>query len=179
VLLVYMLRQQLLIVGLLGPPFSVCWSCISPTSRSLHVGIRGYLIVPILNQLLPSRLHEQEDSRKNLASSEASSPGAVTWGAMRLHRTLDSALSGGFTGSVLNTWRRSFIPVLQLRVRLGSRIASRWNAWHTYWDDVRLRLLHSRTVSLQRVRCPTHKIHIPKIFCSFISTPTTYCFSVR
>jgi len=30
----------------------------------------------------------------------------MTWGAMRLHRTLDSALSGGFTGSVLNTWKR-------------------------------------------------------------------------
>ena len=36
----------------------------------------------------------------------------MTWGAMRLHRTLDSALSGGVTGSVLNTWKRSSLLVL-------------------------------------------------------------------
>jgi hypothetical protein len=35
----------------------------------------------------------------------------MTWGAMRLHRTLDSALSGGITGSVLNTWKRSSLLV--------------------------------------------------------------------
>ncbi|KAI0256652.1 hypothetical protein BJV78DRAFT_1117210, partial [Lactifluus subvellereus] len=71
-----------------------------------YFGIRGYFIVPILNQVLPSRLHEQERLPKALASSEESSSRAVTWGAMRLHRALDSALSGGITGSVLNTWRR-------------------------------------------------------------------------
>jgi hypothetical protein len=42
---------------------------------------------------------------------EATTSGVVTWGAMRLHRILDSALSGGITGSVLNTWRRSSLPV--------------------------------------------------------------------
>jgi len=63
--------------------------------------------MPFLDQLLPSRQHGQENTRKASALSEVSRDGdVVTWGAMRLHRTLDAALSGGITGSVLNTWRR-------------------------------------------------------------------------
>jgi hypothetical protein len=34
---------------------------------------------------------------------------------MRLHRVLDSALSGGITGGVLNAWRRSYLPVFYFR----------------------------------------------------------------
>ncbi|KAI9446499.1 hypothetical protein H4582DRAFT_569999 [Lactarius indigo] len=44
--------------------------------------------------------------RETLASTETSSNSTVTWGAMRLQHTLDSALSGGFTGGLWNTWRR-------------------------------------------------------------------------
>ncbi|KAI0005989.1 hypothetical protein BJV74DRAFT_801332 [Russula compacta] len=89
---------------------------IYATSAALNCGIagatffsiRGYVILPLLNQVLPSRLsrYERESIRKTTTSPETSVDGAMTWGAMRLHRTLDSALSGGITGGVLNTWRR-------------------------------------------------------------------------
>ncbi|KAH9966623.1 hypothetical protein BC827DRAFT_684090 [Russula dissimulans] len=70
------------------------------------LSIRGYVVMPFLDQVLSSRQHWQENIRRAPALSEVSGDGAVTWGAMRSHRTLDAALSGGITGSVLNTWRR-------------------------------------------------------------------------
>ncbi|KAI9509338.1 hypothetical protein F5148DRAFT_1188022 [Russula earlei] len=60
--------------------------------------VRGYVVTPFLDQLMPSRLHGHGHER-------ASADGTVTWAAMRLHGVLDAALSGGVTGSVLNTWR--------------------------------------------------------------------------
>jgi len=66
--------------------------------------VRAYVVVPLLNQALRPR--EQDGLRETLASTDTSSNSAVTWGSMRLHHTLDSALSGGFTGGVWNTWRR-------------------------------------------------------------------------
>ncbi|KAH9063480.1 hypothetical protein EDB87DRAFT_1603957 [Lactarius vividus] len=68
--------------------------------------VRGYVVVPLLNQALRARLHERDGRRETPASIETSSNSAVTWRAMRLHHTIDSALSGGFTGGVWNTWRR-------------------------------------------------------------------------
>lgn len=71
--------------------------------------VRGYVIVPLLDQAVPSRLRERERESPRRAPEvlpEASRSDGVTWGAMRLNRVLDSALSGGITGSVLNTWRR-------------------------------------------------------------------------
>lgn len=73
--------------------------------------------MPLLDQALPSRLHEREreSPRRAPVSPDVSTSGAVTWGAMRSHRVLDSALSGGITGSVLNTWRRSSLPIFYFR----------------------------------------------------------------
>lgn len=71
------------------------------------VGVKGYVVAPLLNQVLRPRLREQDDLQGTLASIETSSNSTVTWGAMRLHHTLDSALSGGLTGGVWNTWRRT------------------------------------------------------------------------
>ena len=94
-------------------------------SSSHFVGIRGYVVMPLLDQVLPSRQHGQENVRRAPASSEVSGDGAVTWGAMRLHRTLDAALSGGITGGVLNTWRRSslLLPSPPGQIRLNSKTA--------------------------------------------------------
>ncbi len=97
--------------GIAGATFfstSIVFSSFVPAS--LLVGIRGYVIVPLLDQTLPSRLHEQESPPRALVLPEVSSDGTVTWGTMRLHRVLDSALAGCITGSVLNTWRRSSLP---------------------------------------------------------------------
>jgi hypothetical protein len=91
--------------------FSTLTVYFSSVPASLLVGCRGYVIVPLLDQTLPSRLHERESARRVPASPEAPTGGATTWGAMRSHRVLDSALSGGITGSVLNTWRRSSLRV--------------------------------------------------------------------
>ena len=92
--------------------FSTLIKYVSSPRASLLAGIRGYVIVPLLDRTLPSRLGERESSRGAPALPDVSTSGAVTWGAMRLHRTLDSAISGGITGSVLNTWRRSSLPFL-------------------------------------------------------------------
>jgi hypothetical protein len=76
-----------------------------------------------MNKVLPSRLYERVGRRKSLASPEAYADGAMTWGAMRSHHTLDSAVSGGITGSVLNTWKRSYLSwVLQLRIESDSMV---------------------------------------------------------
>jgi hypothetical protein len=49
----------------------------------------------------------------------------MTWGTMRLHHTLDSTLSGGITGSVLNTWKRSYLLLLlQSRIKSDSMVLS-------------------------------------------------------
>lgn len=73
--------------------------------------------MPLLDQALPSRLHEweRESPRRASVSPEASTSGGMTWGAVRLHHVVDSALSGGITGSLLNTWRRSSLPVFYFR----------------------------------------------------------------
>ena len=73
--------------------------------------------MPLLDRALPSRLQEweKESPRRASVSPEPSTSGDVTWGAMRLHRVLDSALSGGITGGVLNAWRRSSLPVFYFR----------------------------------------------------------------
>lgn len=72
---------------------------------------------------MSSRLYERESQRNSSASPEVSADGAMTWGAMRLHHTLDSALSGGITGSVLNTWKRSLSPrVFQSRIKSDSMV---------------------------------------------------------
>ena len=74
---------------------------------NIPVGVKGYVVAPFLNQALRPRLREQDDLQDTPASTETSSNSSVTWGAMRLHHTFDSALSGGFTGGVWNTWRRT------------------------------------------------------------------------
>ncbi|KAH9043282.1 hypothetical protein EDB85DRAFT_1855748, partial [Lactarius pseudohatsudake] len=71
---------------------------IYAASAALNCGIAGATFF--------SELHEQDGLRETPASIETSSNSAVTWGAMRLHHTLDSALSGGLTGGIWNTWRR-------------------------------------------------------------------------
>ena len=72
---------------------------------------------------MSSRLYERGSQRNLSASPEVSADGAMTWGAMRLHHTLDSALSGGVTGSVLNTWKRSYLLLfLQARIESDSMV---------------------------------------------------------
>ena len=63
--------------------------------------------MPLLNQVLRPRLREKDGLRETLASTEISTNSTVSWEAMRLHHSLDSALSGAFTGGVWNTWRRT------------------------------------------------------------------------
>jgi hypothetical protein len=117
--------------------------------------------MPLLNEVMSSTLYERKSQRNTSASPEVSAGGAMTWGAMRLHHTLDSALSGGITGSVLNTWKRSYLLLfLRSRVKSDSNGPSlRRNAWYIYRADIWVCLLHPRTIALQRVRRPTHKIH--------------------
>jgi len=98
--------------GIAGATFlSTLIVFFTPVSVSPSVGIRGYAIVPLLDQTLSSRLLAQESAQRGSVSPEVSTNGAVTWGTMRLHRVLDSALSGGITGSILNTLRRSSLPI--------------------------------------------------------------------
>ena len=68
----------------------------------MFVGVKGYVVTPLLNQ---ARL--RESLQDTPASTETSSNSTATWGAMRLHHTLDSTLSGGVTGGIWNTWRRA------------------------------------------------------------------------
>src|SRR6267142_1415861 len=47
------------------------------------------------------------------------------------------------------------------QIRLNGSSLRR-NAWYIYRADVWICLLHPRTIALQRVRRPTHKIHFSK-----------------
>ncbi|KAI9466163.1 hypothetical protein BJY52DRAFT_329801 [Lactarius psammicola] len=89
-------------------------ACIYAASAALNCGVagatffsvRGYVVTPLLNQVLRPGPREQDALRETPVPTETSSNSTVTWGAMRLHHTFDSAVSGGFTGGVWNTWRR-------------------------------------------------------------------------
>jgi hypothetical protein len=135
--------------------------------------------VPLLDQALPSKLHEweRESPQRAPVSPEASTSGGVTWGVMRLHRVLDSALSGGITGSILNTWRRSSLPCLLLQIRLSSMVFSfRWYTWYSHGDGVWISLLYHWTGTLQRDGCPTPQIYLSKIFYPLPAINTINCF---
>ena len=110
---------------------------------------------------MPSRLHERESS-KSLGYARSICKWCCDLGAMRLHRTLDSAFKLENHRKCFEHMRRSSLLVPFTSIKL-KWCFFRWNTWYIYRDDVWLRNLYPRIGALRRNRCSTHKIYLSNI----------------
>ncbi|KAI0372917.1 hypothetical protein BV20DRAFT_938995, partial [Pilatotrama ljubarskyi] len=78
---------------------------------AIFFGIREVVVSPVLRVTLRSSEHAQG------ASKPESSHAQPTWTQLRTRYLLDSAVSGAFTGAIINKWRKG-------RVMAGARTAA-------------------------------------------------------
>jgi hypothetical protein len=82
-------------------------------------GIREYVVSPVLVSTLPWRPYVQRKRAIELAVAKSRGDAAqveapeddLTLQGLRTHKLLDTGLSGGLTGAVLNALKRSCIAI--------------------------------------------------------------------
>ncbi|KAF8559632.1 hypothetical protein OG21DRAFT_468915 [Imleria badia] len=67
--------------------------------------IREYVVSPIMVLTLPGRQYQLRRQRL-FHSVGTEEPTSLSWADIRASRLLDSGISGGLTGGILNTWKR-------------------------------------------------------------------------
>jgi hypothetical protein len=74
----------------------------------LLAGIREYAVSPVLALTLPGRQYQLRRQRlfHPVGNSVLVEPASLSWADIRTSRLLDSGISGGLAGGILNTWKR-------------------------------------------------------------------------
>ncbi|KAI0054019.1 hypothetical protein FA95DRAFT_1600518 [Auriscalpium vulgare] len=93
---------------------------IFAASAALNCGIAGatffslreYAVKPVLVSTLPFKQYARRRMLREEWPSDSPPLANLTWWDMRTHCVPDSMLSGAFTGSILNAWRRGSRGVL-------------------------------------------------------------------
>lgn len=81
------------------------------------LGCREYLVSPILLSTLPlPQYARRKIELQDIKGKRAEHYSPMSWVDMRMHKLLDSGLSGALTGGMLNAWKRAHFYDLHMSV---------------------------------------------------------------
>ena len=82
------------------------------------IGIREFVVSPLLVSTLETpqyvRRRQEIEGVGRVGSSDTQHPHRLSWSEMRMHKLLDSTISGALTGGILYSWQRACILSLIL-----------------------------------------------------------------